>query len=203
MRGLLVLLCVLLMVACSEAPVPEATTANLSPDSTATARPVSTPTAVPRNVVTPTPRSNWRGRSSSDPLTNAASEALSNTGVMLDGDEFAVLYDDPLLVLRCIDQDFDVYVNWGGRFIAGIDYIPMQYKVDEGRVWRTRGEESTSNEASFFRGYSGSAFTKRILGGSVVIIRATDFDGERMTASFDVTGLDGVLDKLPCFEREE
>ena len=119
---------------------------------------------------------------------------------MEGADPYASIYDDPSLFIRCADDDLDVFIHWGGRFLAdssSTDSIPTRYRVDAQPAVTTSSGESTNNEAAFLQ--QPTQFADKLLNANAVVIRVTDFDGEQMTARFAVNGLASVRDSLACW----
>ena len=161
---------------------------------------IVTPTAPPRAMPTPTPLpSAWRSFEA-DAITGTNRSGLKTSGRMVGSDPYASLYSDPSLFLRCSGETFEVYANWGGRFLADnvqTDKIQTECKIDDRNPVSTFSGESVSNKTSFLE--SPSRFASNLLDGNQVVIRVTSYDNTTMTARFPITGLRHEKEKLGCW----
>ncbi len=165
-----------------------------TPEPTFTPTPEPTPTRVftPTPAATPTPTpvpTVWTmGRVRQDRLTDAQSVTFTTEAISHNAEW---PFDAPTLFVRCHSQDgLEVFVNWGGQYIAGRDDRPqVDFRFDLRPVVSERWHESTNNEASFAP--NPQIFVNQILktGAETVYIQLTDYSWERHTAEFKVNGL--------------
>ena len=160
--------------------------------------PARIPTATPEPTADP---GSWRYRESTDALTRTERISSSTVGKMLGTERFASLYEAPTLILRCNDGKSEVFVHWGGRFIAENirDTIPIDFRVGDGGILKDDGSQSTNNESSFLG--NADRFAIMALKSETLVIRATSYDQETFTAEFNTTGLKAQLDRLGCFGK--
>ena len=185
-------------------PFPTATT---TPTSTPRAEPTATPkpTLPPTPVLTPTPVAT----ATPTPIPSA----WSSLGITQDriSDEIRVtlytdainhdapaIYDAPKLIVRCDSQEgVDVYVDWGGQYVAGReDELEVGIRFDSYPGLYEWWEESTNNQATFVR--SPVTFIHRANQSEVVYIRMADFAGDSFIAEFRVAGLADAMTEYPA-----
>lgn len=137
-----------------------------------------------------------------DAITGIRSHQVATRGIMVGEDQRDSPYDDPTLILRCENDDFDIIVHWGGRRISDslpwylIPRIPTTLRFDEAPPVDTASSESTDNEFTFLK--RSSKFMAQLIDAEQMIVRITDFGDEQETAQFATVGLAEHWDNLPC-----
>ena len=138
-----------------------------------------------------------------DVITGVKSHLVATRGVMVGEDPRNSQYrDDPTLILRCQNDELDIIVHWGGRFISDslswyiIPRVPTTLRFDDAPPVDTASSESTDNEFTFLK--RPSKFTSQLINSEQMIVRITDFGDEQETAQFTIVGLAEHWANLPC-----
>lgn len=99
----------------------------------------------------------------------------------------------PALAVRCDGGTTDVYVTW---FLALGESVSVATRVDDGPSRPGPWSVSIDQQSTFFDGDS-SALLAELRGGERLVTDVS-LPGQRtLAASFDLTGLDGVLAAMP------
>jgi len=99
----------------------------------------------------------------------------------------------------CLDDGLNVVLYLGGYFGGDDDHdIEVRYRFDGGAASETEYWRLFSDNESAFLALAGvPGFTASALDADSVTIRATDpYDGERLTVTFGLAGLDSLLQRL-------
>ena len=176
------------------------TTVNVTPTAPPqTPAPKATSTPEPASGTTPNPSSWTFFEGPPHPISGAKSHGLRVTGTVISPADYANLFRDPWLYLRCDADLFETYVTWGSRPIAGnlrTETIATVYHVDDETPVNTTSSESENNEASFFM--DPTRFVRDLMDTERVVIRVTNYDDTEMTAVFPTDGLGADVAKLSC-----
>ena len=135
-----------------------------------------------------------------DPITGVKSHGLRTAGTVISPADYASLFRDPRLYLRCDGNLLEAYVSWGSRFIAEnfrTETIATVYKVDDETPVNTTSDESVDNESSFFT--DPTRFVLDLIDTEKVAIRVTSYDNTEMTAVFTTAALSTDVPKLSCW----
>ena len=182
-----------------EVPGEAPTTVVVSPTA-----PPPTPESVSTSKSTPGPTPNpssWTFfEGPHNPTTGVKSHGLRTTGTVISPADYASLFRDPWLYLRCDGNLLEAYVSWGSRFIAEnfrTGTIATVYKVDDEIPVNTTSDESVDNESSFFT--DPTRFVQDLRDTKKVVIRVTSYDNTEMTGVFPTAGLSADIEKLSCW----
>lgn len=138
--------------------------------------------------------------SSIDELTRKRSTTARVTASRYDID--SPLAVAPELLIRCEEQELDIYVWWGGEFVAGQgldDNVPYSYRFDDNSQKKRRGSPSTNSKAVFIRSRDHRSLLLSMIEAETLIMRAWNYDESVIgTATFPVAHLDRHLDRLDC-----
>ena len=162
------------------------------PDATSTPNPTPGPT--------PNPSSWTFFEGPHHPATGGKSHGLQTTGTVISPADYASVFRDPRLFLRCDGGLLETYVTWGSRFIAAdfrTETIATVYQVDDEAPVNTTSDESVNNESSFFT--DPAKFVRDLRAADKVVIRVTSHDNTEMTAVFPTAGLSADRAKLSCW----
>jgi hypothetical protein len=104
------------------------------------------------------------------------------------------------LMLRCHNDGLDAIYKWNTVL------IPEFTREDYDGSYRFDSEPATTGRFEALKGSGGAfidanAFLART--GGTVTIRAKGMSDERLTSTFDLTGITDALAKLPCVKRVE
>ena len=138
-----------------------------------------------------------------DAITGIESHMVATRGVMVGEDPRDSRDDDhPTLILRCENDEFDIIIHWGGRFIADsmswyfIREIPTILRFDDQFPVAASSAESADNESMFLK--RPNKFIVQLSNAEQMTVRMTNFNDDQRTAQFAVAGLVEHWDNLPC-----
>jgi hypothetical protein len=129
-----------------------------------------------------------------DPITDADRSVLVTAGTQLRSNRVA------LLGWRCVAGGLTV--SWMfGKYLSGADgLITVQHRFDKTRAAPPRQWVLTTNhEGVSVPAKRVAAFTRAAASANALAIQVTDSDGEQLTDSFSLDGLDEGLHMLPCY----
>jgi type VI secretion system protein VasI len=99
------------------------------------------------------------------------------------------------LMLRCKENKTDVFVHFGGHYMAGLyDVTSVTYRIDRKPAIEANFTESTNNESLFAP--QPIPFIKALLGASALTIRAAPYNENSITADFNVSDLETAIKPL-------
>ena len=138
-----------------------------------------------------------------DAITGIVSHTIATRGVMVGEDtRNSDHYDHPTLILRCENDEFDIIIHWGGRFIADSmsrflkREIPTILRFDDQFPVAASSAESTDNESMFLK--RPNRFIAQLGNAEQMTVRMTNYNGDQRTAQFAVAGLVEHWANLPC-----
>ena len=136
-----------------------------------------------------------------DVITGIKNHSVATRGIMI-GEDSSVFRYGPTLILRCENNEFDIIIHWGGRFVAdSLSWyfgreIPTTLRFDDALPVDTASAESADNEFTFLK--KPNEFTDQLSNAERMAVRITNFDDDQKTAQFTITGLDEHWNDLPC-----
>lgn len=99
----------------------------------------------------------------------------------------------PRLVLRCLDAELSVYVDWE-NYVGG-NSVPVAAAIDGGKAGRANWPVSVDGSRTYYPG-PAAAFAKELLGGRTLVMSVSPYGGHRISATFDVADLAQASDAL-------
>jgi len=109
-------------------------------------------------------------------------------------------------ILRCQDGKTDLFIDWG-EFISTQNRI-VEWRIGEAEAVTSEWNISTDYEATFFPGFTERSATccpfiytthpvsttiKAMFGEKLFVARVTPYAESRMTAVFDITGIEHAV----------
>lgn len=92
----------------------------------------------------------------------------------------------PRLVLRCLDAELSVYVDWE-NYVGG-NSVPVAAAIDGGKAGRANWPVSVDGSRTYYPG-AAAAFAKELLGGRTLVMSVSPYGGHRISATFDLADL--------------
>lgn len=131
----------------------------------------------------------WTISESTNPLDDSPTVVLrleASTGSSRLGER-------PSLILRCMQNETDVYVNWNDYL--GSDAISVTSRLGRAESQTSRWGLSTDNTSTFYPGRT-TAFIREIAAVDTLVLNTTPYNESPVTAVFDVRGLSAELAPL-------
>jgi hypothetical protein len=102
----------------------------------------------------------------------------------------------PSLVIRCMKNSTDAYVNVGTQVEVeyGTDYPKVRVKFDDGKPSGERWSKATSGDALFAP--NAKVFAKKLAASQTFMFEFTPFQKSETMVKFDVGGLEAHLNKV-------
>lgn len=158
--------------------------------------PIAAPTPPPRPIEPPEP-SKWNISSVTSPLddsTNVYASIQSNERV-----RGWIGSHRPVMTARCKEGETDVYVNIGTQihtfdFDYGRQLTQVRYRIGDAPPRTAMLPESTEGEAFFFS--SSVPMLKQMKSADRFVIEYTPFQAGLGTATFDIQGIEEVVNKI-------
>lgn len=127
-------------------------------------------------------------RKQTDPITDE-----DRSGAFLSGT------GNTVLAFRCMADGLNVQFGYGKYFMGSDSKVNVVHRFPPAVASDLlRWDISTNNEAAFLPMSQVSEFVKHALANETVVLRATDRDGDQVTAQFKLVGLATALSQLPC-----
>ncbi|MFC0280519.1 hypothetical protein ACFOHK_15040 [Falsigemmobacter intermedius] len=139
-------------------------------------------------------RGDWRISREKDPITDRAKMYLT-----LRASEHDVrTVKTPQLVLRCVEGELSVHVNWH-VFISAKDRvsddIKLTFRLDSADPQTSNWGLSTDNTATFYGG-NDTIFMRSLAETDTFVARVTPYRDPPATAIFHIEGLSAHIDEL-------
>lgn len=104
----------------------------------------------------------------------------------------------PVLVLRCAEKRFDIYIITGMpaqiEYGYGYDGAPVEIRLDSDKLFKEKWGESTDNDALF--AHQSYRLAKQLLGKRLMLFKFTPFNANEAIIKFDLTGFDEKYEYL-------
>ncbi|MFC2970160.1 type VI secretion system-associated protein TagO [Acidimangrovimonas pyrenivorans] len=102
------------------------------------------------------------------------------------------------LVLRCMENTTALLFSMNNQFMADIQgYGRVEYRIDDQKMGRVNMNESTDNSMlGLWSGGRSIPFIKKLMGHDRLVLRATPYNENTYTVSFDIKGLDNAIGEL-------
>ena len=134
--------------------------------------------------------SKWSTNTKTNPIDDTTTETA-----MLRADSGTGIYGSPIyFIARCLSGEVDAWVNWGSYM--GSDDIRTTVRHGTSKSYVTNFTQSTDNKAGFSR--VPVEFLRQILKAdtSVMVLQATPYSDNQITAKFDTTGAKEAFAKI-------
>ena len=142
--------------------------------------------------------SKWRSRSNSSDLTDK-----TNVFLTLDSNEVIDCGWNGgakiSLILRCSENTTAVLLSTGCHMTSSNynDYGKVTYRLDKNPASAVNMQESTNNRTlGLWSGGKSIPFIKRMFGKQKMLVRATPFNENPFTATFDISGVEKEIKPL-------
>lgn len=139
-----------------------------------------------------------------DPPTVGAFTVMASKDPMSDEDRsgiFATSDGNTIFGFRCLSDGLNVVFGFGKYFMGDNDRVPVIYRFPPAEAAKVQQWPiSTNNQNSFMPMGTVKEFTKEALTSQTVVFRATDRDGDQVTAQFKLDGLADALKRLSCYK---
>ncbi|MCK5555795.1 MAG: hypothetical protein KAI76_06130 [Alphaproteobacteria bacterium] len=132
---------------------------------------------------------NWRVRDLVNPINNTKITIMSLSAESGKSKEGVV----PDLVIRCIGNKIDFYINWNDFLSAS--NIDVLTKIGDEKAETMKWRPSTCKEKSFYLG-SPVKFVERMLEENKFLAQVTPQGESQITAVFNTSGIKNVIKPL-------
>ena len=139
----------------------------------------------------------WSVRTETSKMTDT-----TNVFLRLDSNEtIAGRFGGPgngALWLRCRENTTAVLFAFNNHFMSDIQgYGRIEYRLDKAKMAKIYAAASTDNKTlGLWRGARAIPFIKSMFGKDMLVLRATPFNGSRLTLSYDIRGLEQAIAPL-------
>lgn len=131
----------------------------------------------------------WWTQTNTDPLNDKAVHIAS-----LSAESGRGRFGDAIgMVIRCKDNKTEMYINW--ESFLGMDGARITHRVGKEQAISSNWSVSTDHKASFFPG-SPVPTLKRMLTETSFVANVTPYSESPITATFDLTGIEGALAEI-------
>ncbi|MFE0756328.1 type VI secretion system-associated protein TagO [Inquilinus sp. NPDC058860] len=105
---------------------------------------------------------------------------------------------DLVLWIACRERKTSLWIHFGGQFMADLNGGgEVTYRIDKAAAKTRSFEESNSNEAlGLWNGIPAIAFIRELFGGTMLLIHATPFNENSVTAELPIAGLEEAIKPL-------
>jgi type VI secretion system VasI family protein len=97
------------------------------------------------------------------------------------------------LILRCNDNETDVYVTWPG-YLGSFDPIDVTYKIDDGSVIKEKWTPSSNGKAAFSR--KPIDLIKKISTAKKAIFKISGYGKTANEAEFNIYGAEEAMEEI-------
>lgn len=137
-------------------------------------------------------------------VTEETSKFDDSTNVIMQVDSLDTFQDrvgdtkSAKLIIACREKKTDVFFNFGGTFMADVGgYGDLTYRIDKTAAHTIHFNESTDHSSLGLWDGDGLWFIHSLLfGGEKLLLKATPFDQNAITVSFNISGTENAIAPL-------
>lgn len=103
------------------------------------------------------------------------------------------------LLVRCSEKTTAIIFGTGCHMTSSDynNYGDIEYRIDQEKARTVNAVESTNNKSlGLWNGKKSIPFIKQMMGKKQMVVRMTPYGQNPFTATFDIAGLDGLIDPL-------
>ncbi len=112
--------------------------------------------------------------------------------IMRVSDDFENRRNPAILMLRCQRNKTDAFVSWSEYL--GSDNMKVAYRIDKEEAKNVWWNASSNGQASFIP--KAISFIKSLEGKESIYIEAEKYRGGRVSATFNISGIEEVIEPL-------
>jgi type VI secretion system protein VasI len=129
----------------------------------------------------------WSFIDLNDPLTSK-----SGIAARLEATGGASSHGKVTMTVRCLNNATELYINWNDYL--GLDSTKVNYRVGAGTAKSASWSLSTDNKSTFAP--APIPLLRAMASEKEFVARVTPYNENPVTAVFDITGADGVVDRV-------